>query len=271
MALIECPDCHTHISDQAPACPHCGKPMGAGAAQPQFAQAAAPPPPPPPAVAAKPKRRGCFIGGCLSLLAVVVFLYLLGSSVQSKNPTVPVSDEDRVKQEAAAQLVALKDWSDLEAAGRLCQKADAALTAALRKRCGETQLGISRAALKDKKIGPARKAFDLAVGFGASKEAQGDLGTRLKKAEEKIDHDSKVLARQFYGKQLRQKYLDQNLDIKVTVSGKESDRIVLQFALFNDVWANKMQKGDLLTEMKKFGFKRVELTDGYRYQIYWDL
>jgi hypothetical protein len=245
--------------------------MNAAATQAASAQAAAPPPPPPAVAPAKSKRKGCFLWGCLSLVVAVVILYLIGSSVQSKNPTVPVKDEDRVKQEAAAQLVALKDWKDLDAAGRLCEKADAALTAGLRKRCAETHLGISRAALEEKRIGPARKAFDLAVGFGATKDAQGDLGTRLKKAEEKIDHDSKVLARQFYGKQLRQKYLDQNLDIKVTVSGKESDRIVLQFALFNDVWANKMQKGDLLTEMKKFGFKRVELTDGYRYQIYWDL
>ena len=205
------------------------------------------------------------------MVVVVLVLIVIGSSEQSKNPTIRVKDEDRVKQEAATQLEALKDWSDLDAAGRLCEKADSAMTAALRKRCAETHLEISRAALKEKRIGVARKAFDLAVGEGATATAQGDLGGRLKKAEEKIEHDSAVLARQFYGKQLRQKYLDQGLDIKVTVSGKESDRVVLQFALFNDVWANRMQKGDLLTEMKKFGFKRVELTDGYRYSIYWDL
>ena len=26
MALITCPDCNNSISDQAPACPHCGRP-----------------------------------------------------------------------------------------------------------------------------------------------------------------------------------------------------------------------------------------------------
>jgi len=26
MSLIECPDCKKQISDQAPACPHCGRP-----------------------------------------------------------------------------------------------------------------------------------------------------------------------------------------------------------------------------------------------------
>jgi len=27
MSLITCPDCQKQISDQAPACPHCGRPM----------------------------------------------------------------------------------------------------------------------------------------------------------------------------------------------------------------------------------------------------
>ena len=27
MALIECPDCHQQISNSAPACPHCGRPI----------------------------------------------------------------------------------------------------------------------------------------------------------------------------------------------------------------------------------------------------
>jgi len=29
MALITCPDCQKQISDQAPTCPHCGRPMQA--------------------------------------------------------------------------------------------------------------------------------------------------------------------------------------------------------------------------------------------------
>ena len=29
MALIKCPDCEKSVSDQAPACPHCGSPVRA--------------------------------------------------------------------------------------------------------------------------------------------------------------------------------------------------------------------------------------------------
>lgn len=31
MPTIKCPDCHGLVSDQAPACPHCGRPMKAQA------------------------------------------------------------------------------------------------------------------------------------------------------------------------------------------------------------------------------------------------
>lgn len=34
MALISCPECRRDVSDKAPACPHCGYPVG-GQARPQ--------------------------------------------------------------------------------------------------------------------------------------------------------------------------------------------------------------------------------------------
>jgi hypothetical protein len=35
MALLECPDCREKVSDQAPACPHCGRPMRAATSRPE--------------------------------------------------------------------------------------------------------------------------------------------------------------------------------------------------------------------------------------------
>jgi len=35
MSLIECPDCKKQVSDQAPACPHCGRPIAQAKAAPQ--------------------------------------------------------------------------------------------------------------------------------------------------------------------------------------------------------------------------------------------
>jgi hypothetical protein len=39
MPLIQCPDCGNKISDQAPACPRCGRPSGPGRTSPQSARA----------------------------------------------------------------------------------------------------------------------------------------------------------------------------------------------------------------------------------------
>ena len=73
-----------------------------------------------------------------------------------------------------------------------------------------------------------------------------------------------------YGEALRRRFLDRNLDIKVSVSGTKKDRVTLKFVLFNDVWSHRMQQDGLLQEMKDVGFKKVTMTDGYDYTVYWD-
>ncbi len=37
MALIACPECNKQVSDQAPACPHCGFPISRPASKPNGA------------------------------------------------------------------------------------------------------------------------------------------------------------------------------------------------------------------------------------------
>ncbi len=76
-------------------------------------------------------------------------------------------------------------------------------------------------------------------------------------------------ARRAYASQLRTHFLDQNMDVEVRVSGSKADRLTLEFVLFNAVWAHNFQKGDLIDEIRGKGFKRVDLTDGYDYHVYW--
>ena len=78
------------------------------------------------------------------------------------------------------------------------------------------------------------------------------------------------MAREAYAQALRQRYLDQNMDIEVKVSGKDKERLTLKFVLFNAVWTNKVEKGSLLAEMRGLGFKRVDMTDGFDYHVFWD-
>lgn len=87
------------------------------------------------------------------------------------------------------------------------------------------------------------------------------------KAQEEV---ATAILRKNYAKILREKYLDENLDIKVLVYGNNNTVIKLSFVLFNDVWSHKMQKGNLITEIQNMGFKKLIMTDGYDYNVYWN-
>ncbi|MBA9078329.1 hypothetical protein [Rufibacter quisquiliarum] len=73
--------------------------------------------------------------------------------------------------------------------------------------------------------------------------------------------------------ELRNAFLDQGLDIKVKVTGKENDRLILTYVLFNDVWFRRFEKEGLFDGWHEQGFNRVDLKDGYnRYHkwTYWE-
>lgn len=103
-------------------------------------------------------------------------------------------------------------------------------------------------------------------------EALRPEATRIATTErERAQKAARKLGREQFGKLLRTKYLDDGLDIKVAVTGRESDTLKLTFPLFNDVWSHRMQKGDVLTTAQSLGFRRVEMSDGYQWGYYWDL
>lgn len=64
MALVTCPDCSTQVSDQAPACPRCGRPLhgNAGAWQPQQAS----------------PNKGMAIGLIIAIVAAVAIVPIIG-------------------------------------------------------------------------------------------------------------------------------------------------------------------------------------------------
>ncbi len=72
MALITCPDCGKQHSDAAPACPSCGRPTGAMSASRSKPQT----------VEVK-KKTSPLAMGCLTIIAVVFGLYLIGSLSES--------------------------------------------------------------------------------------------------------------------------------------------------------------------------------------------
>jgi hypothetical protein len=91
-----------------------------------------------------------------------------------------------------------------------------------------------------------------------------------KKKREKIVELQNAALRKQYEIQLREKYLDQGVNIKVHVYGRNNTIIKLSYPLFNEVWAHKLQKGTLIDEIKNLGFRKLEMTDGNNYNVYWD-
>jgi zinc-ribbon domain len=77
MALIQCPECKQEISDQAPACPHCGAPRRDSVASSTPAPVTAPP--------ARRSWGGLVVGALLLVIAVFVALRL--SHARREGPT----------------------------------------------------------------------------------------------------------------------------------------------------------------------------------------
>lgn len=96
---------------------------------------------------------------------------------------------------------------------------------------------------------------------------EAERATKKKDAEKLAAANLKkeIEARRAYGPKLRQTFLDRRLDIKAKVEGKRAERLVLTFALFNDVWVNEFRKGDLIGEISGLGFEQVDFSDGYNY------
>jgi hypothetical protein len=241
----------------------------------------------------KPKRKTSpLLIGCLALFAllfVVSFLAAIFSPHSDSSNSETLQHDSAVtdaRNRATTKLLAMSDWSDHAAVARMCNQADRSrLTPPVKEHCAAAHLAEAWQRVKEGKAADARAAVNAAAAMGASTDDREGIEKPLKKAEaaeakkqaadakkrRELDAAAGAIARLAYGKALRQHYLDDNLDINVTVGGKNSDHITLEFALFNAVWANKFQKGDLLDEMKKLGFKRVDLTDNYNYHVYWDL
>jgi len=226
----------------------------------------------------------------LSVVGLVAFITLAfgSSSPPPAAPADPAADAaaaaQRLKVAAEARERAVKklstmtDWTDSMASASVCLETIVTeLPPDLKSRCATAHLAATRAFLKSGQVVDARKALSAATAAGASQGALVPITKLVTAAEDAnakkqraSDAAAEAAVRLKYGKTLRQHYLDENLDIKVSVTGQRNDRLKMQFVLFNDVWTNKFQKGDLLDEIRKLGFRRVELTDGYDYSVYWD-
>lgn len=85
----------------------------------------------------------------------------------------------------------------------------------------------------------------------------------------KINNDNKR-QRKFFCDSIRNYYLDNGMDIKVNMYGKNSQHIKFTYILFNDVWSRQFSKSGNVEYLRSIGFEKITLTDGYDYTVYWD-
>jgi hypothetical protein len=71
--------------------------------------------------------------------------------------------------------------------------------------------------------------------------------------------------RKDYETTLRNNFLDNNLNIRVKVSGKNNTKITLTYPLFDEVWFRKFQTEGHFDKLAKKGFKKIILSDNYDY------
>lgn len=81
------------------------------------------------------------------------------------------------------------------------------------------------------------------------------------------DRQLRAATREAMGVVIRDRFLNGGLDIKVRVSGKNSDRVNLTYVLFSDVWSHRFHKDGFIMELCNAGFRRVEMEDGYDWGV----
>lgn len=82
--------------------------------------------------------------------------------------------------------------------------------------------------------------------------------------KEKLQEESNN--RMLFAWTLRNRFLDQGLDIEVSVRGKDNSVLVLKYALFSDVWARKIETEWLLDQWCLMWFEGISLRDWWDYK-----
>lgn len=121
MALVTCPDCGTQVSQHAPSCVKCGRPIAAPA--PQYVQPmmVAPPAPPPPQGMSGCRKAFNVVAGLMFFSCLVTAIFQgaqKGSAVYDKTGGGGSAPEEPAITVSAAELVSEYDANEVAADNR---------------------------------------------------------------------------------------------------------------------------------------------------------
>lgn len=102
----------------------------------------------------------------------------------------------------------------------------------------------------------------------SKKDSLYALIDKTKQIEKNANSKLFLSERKAYQEKLRNLFLDQGLDIKVSISGENYDELLLEYVLFNDVWFRKFETGGNFDEWFRIGFTKITLSDKNGYGKY---
>lgn len=155
MSLVPCPDCGKQVSDAAPTCPACGRPIANNQGRASRAEEN------------KGKRRSCLGPGCLVLILLLAALYLAGQCAGNRpskpQPAAPSESEmgttpaptpleearQRATKERRARLANAPETVTAEVGGRarLCPRPDCGEGTELRRIPAGAELEVEDVAM----------------------------------------------------------------------------------------------------------------------------
>jgi hypothetical protein len=271
MSLATCKDCGQQVSRAAASCPRCGRVFSASGPTPAAM-------------------------GCIAFLAIALVIGMI-SSISSKcgetkrRETEALASEQQDRQREAARAatlgrVASATTASIELARDCASVGLEHLPASAVLPCRDSQVLLVKDRIAAGDGRAARTAFVQASSAGATGDEMKALDRMIGKIErkdreefarrqnedQKRDAQKKEDFRREYARKLRSQFLDDGMDVTVSVSGKHATRLTLKYTFFGAAWThNYIQKDNVLEVLAAMGFRRVDIEDGYDYHVYFNL
>lgn len=275
MPLKKCRECDNKVSTEATVCPHCGVPN--------------PIPPPGPS-----QQGGCF--RVLVGLAVVAVVIWLAASLSGRRAAARLRAANehahavaRARQDSLRGLLKNRRGYVFAHARQLADSGSTLAAESFLNEfafAGDSGVAALRDSLRAQRL-LARLRTVPASDFGRNAAFYDTLrklepnvhryGERYtyyrRKANAQaaaLKRSAEIATRRVYAKTLENNLLDKGMDVKVTTRGRNATTLHLQYVLFNRVWSHKFSEdAELMGTIQKLGFKRLEMSDGYDFDVYW--
>jgi hypothetical protein len=258
MAMQPCRECGQSVSTEAKSCPHCG------VAKPA------------------PRSRNYSVLGFYAALAVGVALLL---SVRSCYEQLSADRASRTMMESTRAKARRADTLSLPVAAQYDGDVhrdypslphDTLHNRAAVYRLDEVDRDLAKGSMADAATHIQSVTEPLSDSLRVRYKAlQQRVAPFIAKQNQHLADAAKaqmIQGRKLFAKQLEQNALDSRMDATVTTFGPDATGLRMKWILVSRVTANDFSKTEgFFEKLRTYGFKRFEITDGYRENWYWDL